>query len=299
MVGHSKGPGLPVRTARWAVRHSVSRHSALRGSNYRSAVPTLLTVNYGNRGDTRRLVASWRRFVSPTWPIVIVENSGVPAKRHYPGATRVVGVGLNLHHGLALDLGLSFVRTAYTVICDPDSVIVSQSFWDVVRPLVDDFAAASIDLGTRCYHPIGMAFKTSLWKQTRLSMEQDWSRDLDVAAELTLLLGGTRAGSLLKRTRAAGRALPTQGNGEHYIAEVYADIFSNTFGASRIRSGPHEFSKHEGSLDEFRRLHALWRTWADKVIAGSATVSDFDTMVGKPERADKPFVGDNAMDGSS
>lgn len=286
---------LPARSARWVVRHSISRRLALRGTSYRRALPTLLTVNYGSPRDTRRLIASWRRFVSPNWPVVVVENSGLPAKHHYPGSSRVVGLGFNVHHGLGLDLGLSFVQTAYAVICDPDSIVVSHAFWEVVRPLVDEFGAASIDLGTHFYHPICMAFKTSLWKQTAISMEQDWSRNLDVAGELTLLLGGVHQRALLTRSRGAGYAIATQNHGEHYIAEVYADIFSNTFGASRIQSGPQEFSDHEGSLSEFRRLHSLWRVWADGVVVGSASVSEFDTMVGTP----KGSLGEGAREAAA
>jgi hypothetical protein len=113
-------------------------------------------------------------------------------------------------------------------------------------------------------------------------MEADWSRDWDVGASLTDRLGGVVSAALLPRTRGAGYAIPTQNSGHHYIAEVYGDVFSNTFGGSRIRVGAGEFASSEGPLEDFRKLHRRWRAWADLIVAGQATVDDFETLVGPP-----------------
>jgi hypothetical protein len=271
-----------TRIVRALVRRALSRRVLVRGSSRSDGLPTLLVVNYRGADDTGRLIASWRRFVSDQWPVIVVENSGMPVRRRFPGSTRVISLLVNLHHGLGLDLGLRFVSTEYTVICDPDSIIINESFWPTMRALVDDHGAASIDLGTGCYHPICLAFRTETWKHNVVSMEQDWSRGWDVGAALTDLLGGTHEQALLPRTRGAGYAIPTQNNGRHYIAEVYGDVFSNTFGASRIKVGDREFAPEEGSLDHFRDLHASWRRWADLCIDGGAALGDFERMVGTP-----------------
>jgi hypothetical protein len=272
---------IPEMRARWLVRRLLSsRTGSFRGACHRDSTPTLLVVNYKNPRDTLRLIRSWRKFVSPNFPVVVVENSGLPLHFHYPHATRVVGLGFNLHHGLALDFGLAFVSSEYVVICDPDTIIANPDFWVALKTRIDSYGAASIAIGTQTYHPICLAFSCHLWKHNSISMEQDWSRDWDVAASLTHFLGGVQPGALIQRSRGAGTPVPTQHGGRHYIAEVYGEVFSNTFGASRILNGAYEFARHEGPLDEFRRLHVRWRRWADLLVADKASLEDFDNLVG-------------------
>lgn len=267
-----------TRYARLAV-HRALNTLGIRGTAHDDGQVTLLTVNYQCRADTERLVRSWSKFVGAA--ALVVENSGPP--RALPGA-RVRGLWVNLHHGLGLDFGLRFVGTQYVVIADPDSIVTSERFWPTVRALVDTYGAASIDIGSTHYHPMLLAFRTDVWKHGRFTMQADWERGWDVAGALTDALGGMSDEANLPRTYGAGRRIPSTRPGkQHYVAEVYADIYSNTLGASRISVGTKEFGVEEGPLDAFHELHMRWRAWADAVVAGRATVDDFPTAVGITE----------------
>jgi hypothetical protein len=250
------------------------RYPRLRGSARPDGKITLLTVNYRSERDVLRLVSSFRRFVSSEWPIVIVQNSGFPLEWRVRGA-RVVSVGSNLHHGLGLDFGLRFVSTEYVLICDPDTMIVGD-LWSELRPRLQRFGVAGIDISAPFYHPICLAFRTELWKESTVSMREDWSRGFDVGRALTPLLGGVQDGALLPRTRSAGPPIQSwRADRHHYVAEVYADVVTNTLGGTRAAEGPGAFGEEEGPYDEIVRIQQLWRDWADAYLVDRSTLDEF------------------------
>lgn len=166
---------------------------------YRSRCSTdgrvsLLTVNYnyGRLDDTRRLLRSFRTFVSEDCPVVVVENRSWTDRKYLNRTTSdavVLGGFADLHHGLGLDWGLRKVNTEYVLICDPDSIIASPSFWPRVRQLVDEYDIGSIDNGATQYHPVCLAFRSETWKRQPLSMEQQWEQGWDVGGALTAHFG--------------------------------------------------------------------------------------------------------------
>jgi hypothetical protein len=258
--------------ARRVVRRLICRGPRFRGYARSDGQLTLLTVDYHCREDVCRLVKSFRRFVSPTWPVVVVANSGLP--RRLPGA-RVVGVGRNLLHGIGLDFGMRFVSSEYVLICDPDSIIVGD-MWAQIKPRVDAYGIASIDNGAPWYHPICIAFRTETWKENPLSFQHNWERGFDVAGELTAHFGGLEERALLPRTRGAGPPLLSDRPGKfHHVAEVYADSFSNMIGGSRVLFGQEAFGNHEGDIRWIRGYQDRWRSWADAYLADEATLDGF------------------------
>jgi hypothetical protein len=267
------------RSTRALVRRALSRRASMRGAVHRDGRCTLLVVDWRSTDDVVRLVRSFRRFVSGSWPVVVVQNDSLRRRPFRGLAATLVGPGVNLHHGLGLDWGLRFVSTEYVLICDPDSVVCSADFWFRVRALVDTCGVASIDNGAAQFHPICLAMPTELWKRNAVSMEEDWSRGYDVGGAITELVGFTEE-ALLQRSRSAGPAMPSRRPGcSHFIGEVYEDLFSNTYGVSRL------VEQGGGILDGWSRsetedYHAEWRRWADALVAGEQTVDQFPTSRG-------------------
>jgi hypothetical protein len=269
------------RLARAYVRRWLSRQTRFRGRREADGRATLLTVNYHSTLDTRRLVRSFRRFVSSTWPVVVVENGGLKARVGYPreahgGEREKVVWGLpNLQHGLGLEVGLRHVTTEFVVICDPDSAIVSDRFWPAVHAIVQAEGICSIDNGATQYHPVMMSFPTALWKTTTLSMEQDWSRGFDAAGQITPVVGGLRPEALLPRTRHAGLAMPSATAGRHhYIGEVYDDVFSNTYSTTRAATAPGELL-YGWTRADMLAYHDRWRMWVGALLDGVETLDGF------------------------
>ena len=271
--------GAPTRLVRAALRRYVGPPFHRRGTpESADGLPTLLSVDYRTGEDVVRLVRSYRRFVSPTAPAVVVLNSGLGPRRALRAlGVRVVTAGINLHHGLGLDMGMRSVATEYTLICDPDSVIISDKLWPELRRRVDAFGAASIDNGAAYYHPVCLAFRTEIWKRSTLSLQERWP-EFDVAAALTPAVGGLREEALLPRTRAAGPPLPSTRQGHvHHYGEVYADAFSNTYCLSRKISEPDRKDFDGWSREELDRFHDRWRAWADGLLTGEVPIARFPT----------------------
>jgi hypothetical protein len=263
-----------VRYGRAAMRRLVSRRRMFRGRCRPDGAVTLVVVDWHTEENTRRLVRSFRRFVSPTAPVVVVQNDSLRRSPYAGLDVRAVGPGFNLHHGLGLDWGLRFAHTEYVLVCDPDSIICDEGFWPRMRSLVDEFEVASIDNGATQYHPICLAFRLELWKSGVWSMEQDWSRDLDVAGALTPLLGFEEE-ALLSRSRKAGPPIESRRPGKmHFIGEVYEDLFSNTYGASRVQESD-DAVLAGWSYSDTLAYHGRWGAWADGIVAGSTTLAEF------------------------
>jgi hypothetical protein len=193
-----------------------------------------------------------------------------------PGV-KVVGLGINLGHGLGLDYGMLWIGTEYTLICDPDSVIVGERLWPELKRRVDLYGAASVDNGASFYHPVCLAFRTDTWKRKTVSLEQRWP-DWDVAGGLTPAVGGLNEEALLPLTRHAGPPLESARPGHvHYYGEVYADAVSNTYGMARLVKEPDKADFEGWSRPDLVSYHARWTRWAAAVVEGQAKVADFPT----------------------
>src|SRR6185437_14223696 len=180
-------------------------------------------------------------------------------------------------HGLGLDYGLRFVRSEYTLVCDPDSAIVAPTFHEELLARIAAAGAVSIDNGAAFYHPVCLGFRSELWKQNRISFEQRWPH-WDVAGELTAHLGGLRDDALLPRTRAAGPPLASARPGHaHHYGEVYAYAFTNTYCMSRKAAEPENHDFDGWARAELNAYHLRWQGWVDDLLAGRATIDDFPT----------------------
>jgi hypothetical protein len=120
-----------------------------------------------------------------------------------------------------------------------------------------------------------LAFLTSAWKRSTLSLEQDWRRGWDVAGALTDRMGGLDPRALLTRTRCAGPPAASSRVGVHYPGEVYEDLFALTTGASRILAGEGVTEFAEWSESRIAAYQVCWRRWADRVLDELDTVEDF------------------------
>jgi hypothetical protein len=262
--------------ARRITHELVSKHTRFRGAPPKlDGSTTLVTVNFGSSDEVRRLVRSFRRYC-PGEQVVVVENG--PRER----AVRVVAdhylsVGANLHHGLGLDVGMRAVTSEWTLVCDPDSAILSSEFLPSMKRLAArGKGVAGIETAHAIYHPICVLFRTEIWKGGGFSFKERWPW-WDVGGELTALVGGRSAETLLARTRVAG---PRFGY-PIFLVEVYEDLFTNTYLGSRIRT-----DESDELLGMPRSVvlpvHTEWKHWVDGVLDGSSVPSDFPFQAATP-----------------
>jgi len=249
----------------------VSLHTRFRGGPAANdGRITLLSVNYNSAPDMLRLIASYQKFVGVDAPLVIVENSDwVRELAQVPNITYVRPPG-NLQHGLGLDYGMRKVETEYTLICDPDTAILSSEFAPRMIELAAKRGISGVGSNHDIYHPICVLFRTEWWKHGDFTFVQNWPW-WDVAGGLTALHSGRDPETVLKRTRIAGPRL----RWPIYLVEVYEDLFTNTHFVSRLNSdeGDDEHIGIPRSLIE--PIHRAWRSWVDAVVAGETVPSDF------------------------
>ena len=271
--------------ARWtarAVREFVSRRTRFRGSYAPDGKISLLTVNWHTNDFAVRLVRSFRSFVSADLPVVVVDNSpsrGARQQFRDLGA-RYVTTGTNLGHGLGLDLGMCFVNTEFALVCDPDTAVVGPEFGDEIMRRLDARRVAAVDTGNPHYHPLCVAFASEYWKRGGFSFQARWPF-WDVGGELTHLLGGVQADSLIPKSRSFGVPLRAAfgGDGLHYLGEVYGDTFSSTYLAGRLNAEPGRQDFDGWPRSVAVAYHERWTAWVEDLLAGSATVAEFPTSI--------------------
>lgn len=247
----------------------VSKHTRFRGPRATSdGRTTLLTVDYNAEPDVLRLIRSYRAFC-PGQPVHVVANGA------RSGALRDASdvyrrAPANLHHGLGLDWGMRSVSTEWTLVCDPDSAIISPDFLPKIRALADaGKGVAGIESSHHIYHPICLLFRTEFWKGGGFSFKERWPW-FDVAGELTAIVGGRDPDALLKRTKVAGPRFPLF---PIYLLEVYEDVFTNTYVGARIRTD--ESDELLGlPRDVILPVHDAWTTWVDGILAGTASAHE-------------------------
>jgi hypothetical protein len=274
--------GHALQYAKMLLRQTVSRRTLFRGGAAQNdGLITLLTVDFHATPDAVRLIRSFRKFVAADGPVVVVQNGSTHGNsRLREAGARVVNHGLNLGHGLGLDLGMRQVRTEYTLICDPDSAIIGAGFAPEMVGRTRRFGAAAVDNGCTFYHPICLMFRSERWKTTTLSFEERWHKPpyWDVAGELTHMLGGLKHESLIPRTRCAGPALSSGRTGTaHYYGDVFGDVFTNTYCVSRKVFEPDRHDFDGWSREELDRYQTAWRAWIGAILDDRATVEDFPT----------------------
>lgn len=256
------------RRDRWArrVAHEVvSKHTRFRGAAANSdGRTTLITVNYGADQEVLRLARSFRRFC-PGQPVHVVEN-GRASQTVATTADKYVRAPGNLHHGLGLDWGMRSVTSEWTLVCDPDSAIMSAEFLPRLCALATRAkGVAGIESAHTIYHPICLLFRTEFWKGGGFSFRERWPW-YDVAGELSAIVGGRDPATLLKRTKVAGPRFTYP----IYLIEVYEDLFTNTYLGARIRT-----DEPDVSLGLPRAVvlpvHELWTKWVDGFIDGTAS----------------------------
>jgi len=257
----------------------VSSHVRWRGAfDHADGRVTLLTVNWNTEVLVDRLLRSFRRFYDADLPVVVVDNSpqnGGRARFRAEGA-RCITSGVNLGHGLGLDLGMRYVETEYTLVCDPDTVILSPRFRTEIESRLEKFGVAAADTGNAYYHPLCVAFRTEHWKWGAISLQEMFPY-WDVGGALTNLLGGVQHDALIPKSRYFGSPLPAAlgGHDEHFLGEVYDDVFSSTYLAARVQAEPDRVEFDGWPRDVAVRFHRVWGDWAERVLSGRATVDDF------------------------
>ncbi|HEY3673391.1 MAG TPA: glycosyltransferase [Acidimicrobiia bacterium] len=239
---------------------------------------TLLTVNWNTETLVERLLRSFRAFFDADLPVVVVDNSpqnGGRSRFRAQGA-RYITTGVNLRHGVGLDLGMRYVETEYTLLCDPDTVILSPRFREQIESRLQQYGVAAADTGNAYYHPLCVAFRTEHWKWGAISLQELFPY-WDVGGALTNLLGGVRSEALIPKSRSFGPALPAAlgGHDDHYLGEVYDDVFSSTYLAARVQAEPdrEEFDGWPRAVAV--EFHRVWGNWAEAVLDGTASVDDF------------------------
>jgi hypothetical protein len=267
------------KTVSFLIDEVVSSHVKWRGPLDRTdGCTTLLTVNWNTEPLVERLLRSFRRFFDPKMPIVVVDNSPRNGGRELfaPHRVRYVTTGVNLGHGRALDLGMRWVDTQYTLVCDPDTVILSPQFRLEIERRLREFGVAGVDTGNAYYHPLCMAFVTEHWKYGAFSMQEMFPY-WDVGGALTNLVGGVERDALIPKTRSFGRPLEPAlgGHDVHYLGETYGDVFSSTYLAARLQAEPERAEFDGWTRAEALEFHRRWGAWAESILAGTATVDDF------------------------
>ena len=264
-----------------ALRFALSRRIAFRGSvPKKDGRITLLTVDYHVTDDAVQLIRSFRRFVDKEGLVVVVQNgsSRNNEKLRAVGA-RCVSTGSNLGHGLGLDVGMRFVKTQYTLICDPDTIILGPRFREEILSRLAKFDVAGVKNGSAFYHPICVAFATQLWKTQAFSFEQRWHKEphFDVGGALTYeVLGKLEPEALLPRTRSAGPPLPSGQHGAvHYYGDVFGDVFANTYCMSRKIREPDRNDFDGWSRAELDAFHVAWKRWVAGIVEGREGVDEF------------------------
>ncbi len=277
---------LNVRAARWLVKELVSVHTRFRGLPAQNdGKITLLSVNYNSAPGIRRLLSSFQTFVGSNSPSVIVENSQWDkAIAQIPDVTYIKPFA-NLHHGLGLDFGMRKVSTEYTLICDPDSAIISSQFAPKMIELAAKRGISGIESAHWIYHPICVLFRTEWWKMGGFSMQEKWPW-YDVAGELTAINRGRDPETLLHRTRVAGPRFKYP----IYLVEVYEDLFTNTYLGSRVNS-----SESDEQLGLPRSLvapiHGAWENWVDSLVKEGA---EYPSQFPFTEEVVDPEIYENA-----
>ncbi len=85
---------------------------------------TVVTVNWNSRRYLEGLVAAVRATSPPDTRILVVDNASSDGSREALRASREVEsvlLPVNFGHGVALDIGLSRVRTEYTALLDVEA----------------------------------------------------------------------------------------------------------------------------------------------------------------------------------
>ena len=270
------------RLLAFGIKEGLSRHTRFRGASPPAdGRVTLVSVNYHTDAYLRSLLRSFRVFVDAGAPVVVVDNSGTLDRAELEheargGPLRLVSLGgANIGHGLGLDLALRFVDTEFTLVCDPDTAIVSRSFWPLVHRRLLDHGVAGADTGNRIYHPLCLAFRTGWWKEGGFSFLHRWPW-WDVGGELTSILGGIDERALLRRTRWFGPPLPSTRPGQvHHLGEVYEDAFTSTYLSARLVAEPRRADFDGWPRGLAVEFHTRWAAWVRQVLAGEATVADF------------------------
>jgi hypothetical protein len=266
---HRAARDISTRLTAQAVSRLVSERPFLRGGQpVDDGRVTLLSVDFHLTDQVVRLARSFRRYVDSTAPVIVVQNGHHGRNGDLRAAgLNVVGGGLNIGHGLALDLGMRRVQTEYVLISDPDAIVINPRFRTELISRLEQFGVCGIVISEQRehqrYHPICLAFETRLWKQGGWSLRDGNGFDRDVASELTDRLGGVDQDALLLRTRGGWNGV------------AWADCFSNTYGSSRIR-GLSDDERLDGCpVRHLREYHDRWNDWAERVAAGDAGVADF------------------------
>ncbi len=261
---------MKERIARLCVKEFVSLHTRFRGAPaQKDGRITLLSVNYNSAPGIVRLLASFHKFVGSDAPAVIVENSQWDRSiASLPNVTYIKPFA-NLHHGLGLDYGMRKVTSEYTLICDPDSAIISPEFATKMTQLAANKGVAGIESAHWIYHPICLLFRTEFWKMGGFSFKEKWPW-YDVAGELTVIARGREPETLLNRTKVAGPRFKYP----IYLIEVYEDLFTNTYLGSRVNSD--EVDEGLGlPRSVVKPLHTQWEHWVDSIVSGAAKATEF------------------------
>lgn len=256
----------------------LQREILARRRTFRGSIPTqdgqltLVVVDYWCTDSIERLIRSFRKFGTSDGPVIAVRNS--PARLRIEGV-RNVGIGLNIGHSYALDLAMRDVQTEFTLVCDPDTMITSSSFFEHVRQRIRHLGVVGADSHHAIFHPQCLAFRTEFWKRGGFSFLERWPW-WDVAGELTNLVGGIRAEALLPLTASGGR--PQKGvraDTANTLGQVFAESFTATQFLTRVRRRPHQLQFDGWSREEVERYHLRWSAWCDRILADEATLADF------------------------
>ena len=134
---------------------------------------TVVTVNWNSRRYLEGLVAAVRATSPPGTRILVVDNASSDGSREAlraSGEVESVLLPVNFGHGVALDIGMSRVRTEYAAVLDVDSFPISE---DWLPQSLGALARGAKVTGARMHrnyvHPCFLVTRTALVRELRLS----------------------------------------------------------------------------------------------------------------------------------
>lgn len=127
---------------------------------------TVMTVNWNSLDYLRAMIEAVRATSPPDTEILVVDNGSNDGSNEYlrdRGDVRLLRLPLNVGHGVALDIGATFVDTEHLAVLDVDAFPISSSWLPESLAALDAGAkVAGAHLHRNFVHPCFLVMPTTL-----------------------------------------------------------------------------------------------------------------------------------------
>lgn len=242
---------MRVKAARWRARLRLHRlHTGI----------TVIVVNWNTCDVTADVLRAVQHFSPPGTEVLLIDNGSTDASRDrfadWPGI-RTVFLRSNAGHGVALDLGVCWVRTKVAVTLDSDAIPLRHGWLDpAVEPVSSGDAVLTGLRSSRGFvHPVYLAVDTAAFVRRKLSFQvhRDPHRGEGVVDQWGVNAWDT--GELMTPQVPADRVLfvdPTPNRAEGLPGMTVGDVVYHHGGVSRDGSGtvsPESFAGWRAACD--------------------------------------------------